>query len=96
MSTHTDHVDRLRKQFSGPMSQEEVDFLRDVQGFIEFAIRNGLSFGVAIGVPAADINEISRSGFDLRAARASAWLPKVTGYSKVSADSVGEPEEPAE
>jgi hypothetical protein len=27
----------------GPLSEQQVRFLRDVQGFVEYAIRNGLS-----------------------------------------------------
>src|SRR5689334_6521882 len=34
----------LLRVLGGPMSEGETRFLRGIQGFIDFAIRNGLSF----------------------------------------------------
>lgn len=88
-------AERLRKNFSGPMSAEEVDFLRDAQAAIEFAIRNGLSFAAIVGSLGHDFNEIARHAFDLKRLAAIGFLPKVTGYSKVTAEDFGESEEPS-
>ena len=73
------------------MSAEEIDFLRDAQAFIEFAIRNGLTFPLVAANLARDFSNLSREGFDLSAKR---FLPKVTGYSKITSEDCGESEEP--
>jgi hypothetical protein len=90
-----EHADRLRKSWAGPMSQQEIEFLRDVQGFIEFAIRNGLSFPMVVGGICHDVNAIAQHAFDLNATKATGFLPKTTGYSKLMAEDFGESEEPA-
>src|SRR6266478_741982 len=77
-------ADRLRKNFSGPMSAEEIEFLRDVQGMIEFSIRNGLSFPVVASTLHHDLNEIARDLFSLKDAKARGFWPKVTGSSKLT------------
>jgi hypothetical protein len=92
----SDHIEALRKHWGGPMSKEEIEYLRDTQAFIEFAIRNGLSFSLAVVNVGHDINGLQRYGFDLKAANADGFLPKVTGYSQIDADSVGQTEEPVE
>ena len=93
----SNRLDALRKQFGGPMSGAEMAFLRDVQAFIDVAIRNGLSFASVMANLGHDVNAIvTRYGFDLDTASADGFKPKVTGYSKIDADSVGEPEEPVE
>lgn len=92
----SEHIEGLRKHWGGPMSDAEIELLRDMQAFIDFAIRNGLSFqSVAINL-GHDLNGLYRYGFDLKAAVADAFLPKVTGYSQINADSVGQSEEPVE
>ena len=88
-------ADRLRKNFSGPMSEPEIAFCRDVQGFIEFAIRNGLSFSMIVSNVGHDLNNLAREGFDLSAAKATGFLPKVTGYSKITAEDFAQSEEPS-
>ncbi|HKI37828.1 MAG TPA: hypothetical protein VKA46_38600 [Gemmataceae bacterium] len=87
-------AERLREHFSGPMSEEEVEFLRDVQGAIEFAIRNGLSFAPVLLWLSHDLGEIVRNGCDLGKAKAQGFQPKVTGYSKITEEDFGESEEP--
>ena len=84
-------AERLRKHWSGPMSEREIEFLRDVQGFIEFAIRNGLSFPMVVSGLMSDLNEIRFDGVDK--ARSRGFLPKVTGYSKLTSEEFGEDEE---
>jgi hypothetical protein len=44
MSLNTSVVKEISGQLGGPLSKEQIQFLRDVQGFIEYAIRNGLSY----------------------------------------------------
>jgi hypothetical protein len=88
MSTKSQELaDRLRKHFSGPMKAEQVDFLRDVQGFIEFAIRNGLSFPIIVSTLGHDVNEIAREGFELDKVK-----PKVAGYGKINEEDFGHAE----
>jgi hypothetical protein len=80
---------RLRQQWSGPMTEKEVAFLRDVQGFVEFSVRNGLNFSIVMNGLLHDLNEIGRDGFDLESALARGFRPKVAGYSKLSTDDFG-------
>jgi hypothetical protein len=88
-------AERLRQRWSGPMTDKEQAFLRDVQGFIEFALRNGLNFSIAAGGLVHDLNEIARAGFDYEQTLARGFRPKVSGYSKLSSDDFGENEEPS-
>jgi hypothetical protein len=87
-------AERLRQGFVGPLSEQETELLRDVQGFIEFAIRNGLSFPMIVTSIGRDFNDLLREGFDLSAAKSKGFSPKVAGYSKISAEDFGGEEEP--
>ncbi len=57
-------AEQLQKQWSGPMNEAEVALLKDVQAFIEFALRNGLTFPMVMSTLAHDVNEVARDGFD--------------------------------
>jgi hypothetical protein len=92
-SKAAEFAEQLRKNFAGPMSDREVEFLRDVQGFVEFAIRNGLSFPMVVSGIMHDFGEIVSAGMDYEKARARGFLPKVTGYSKLTSDDFGQTEE---
>ena len=94
MSEQTQKLaDRLRERFSGPMTAEEIDLLRDFQGLIDFGIRNGLNFAVIVSALGQDVNEIAREGFDLTKAKSHGFVPKASGYSKITAEDFGEGEE---
>ena len=86
-------ADKLKQRWAGPMTEAEIEFLRDVQGLIDFAFRNGLSFQTVMAPLIHDMNEIAKSGFDYGKARDRNFLPAVTGYSKLTSDSFGESEE---
>jgi hypothetical protein len=85
-------AESLRQQWTGRMTEPEVEFIRDVQGFLDFAIRNGLSFAVALAAVVQDVNEIARDGFEFDKTRSRGFRPKVSGYSKISDDDFGEGE----
>jgi hypothetical protein len=85
-------ADKLRRTYGGTMSDSEVEFLRDVQAFIDFAIRNGLSFRATMAYLSHDWNELSRYGFDFEDVMSHGFKPRVNGFSKVDADAVGAPE----
>ena len=89
----SDHVDELRKTYSGPMSTEEVEVLRDIEAFIAFAIRNGLSFPMVVGTLGHDVNGLARCGFDLAAMRSAGVQPKVTRYRNTTPDDFGDSDE---
>jgi hypothetical protein len=80
----------------GPMSDVEIALLRDIQAFIEFAIRNGWGFVNVLSVLGHDVNGIVFHGANYEQALSRGFLPKVTGYSEVGADSVDEPAESVE
>jgi hypothetical protein len=77
------------------MSQQEIEFLRDVQGFIDFAIRNGLSFPIVLGAIGHDVNNLAHHAFDLTSEKAHGFVPKTSGYRERMAEDFGETEEPA-
>lgn len=85
-----------KRLFKGPMSDEETELLEDISGFVTWAIRNGMSFPQAIATIAHDVNRISQLGFSLEATRREDFQPKVTGYSDVGEDDVGEIPESAD
>ena len=90
-------ADEEGRLVSGPMSEAEVRLLRDVQAYIDFAIRNGLGFARVLSVLSHDIGGIGvYHGMSCEDAVARGFVPKVSGYSEITADSVGEPAEPAE
>jgi hypothetical protein len=86
----------LRKTFSGPMSTGEVEILQDMQAFIDFAIRNGLSFPMVVASLGHDVNGLARCGFDLAAMRSTGFTPKVTGYRNTTPDDFDESDERSE
>ena len=88
-----ERVESLQKSFDGPMSEAEIKLLRDFQGVIDFAIRNGLSFLLVLSILSHDIDGIMRHGFSLESALKQAFLPKATGWAKKNAEDVGEPDE---
>jgi hypothetical protein len=91
MSTHTQELaERLKKNWSGPMTDKEVAFLEDVKGFIEFAIRNGLNFSMVMSGLLHDINEIARAGMSVENSLKAGIVPKVNGYGKLTSDAFGE------
>lgn len=74
-TTSTNLIESLKRPFTaGPMTEQEIAYLRDTQGFIEFAIRNGISFPMAVGAIAHDVNAILRGEQGV--------LPKVAGYAQ--------------
>ena len=89
-------IDDICQNFTGPISEDERQVLEDIKAFIEFTLRNGLSFPSIVSAIGHDINGICRYGFDLAEAEKDVWCPKTRGYSKISEESVGEVEEPAE
>ena len=83
------HVERLKKTFSGPISEGQLQFLLDVEGFIQFCVRNGLDFMTIVGTLGQDINGLVARGLELPTK--DGFLPKVTGYAEINATEVGEP-----
>lgn len=81
--------DILKQQWSGPMSEKEKAFLRDVQGLIAFGIRNGLSFKAIARVIHADLSHFARNESSFEEALADGYLPMVTGYSNLTPESFG-------
>jgi hypothetical protein len=85
-------AEKLKLAYGGPMSDEEVSFLRDFEAFIDFAIRNGLSFRATMAYLSHDWNEFARYGFDFDGVVKMGFSPRVTGFSDATTEAVGEPE----
>jgi hypothetical protein len=77
-----------------PLSPAERDFLNDLDGFLDFALRNGLSFTSVLTVLAHDFAEIAAHELSVDKAIADGFRPKVDGWAKRNAEPVGEVEEP--
>jgi hypothetical protein len=90
-----EYAERMKKNFGGPMSENEVRFLREVEGLIEFAIVNGLSFPLVVSMIGHDLNEIARCGGSLDSL-SPGFRPKVEGFADLNQESVGEAEEQGE
>lgn len=77
-------IEALKKSFGGAMSEKQVDTLRDMQGWIEFCIENGISFFAAVSTLAHDVNGI------LTSQEAKWFLPKTHGYARIVAELPGQ------
>lgn len=84
-------IELLRQATSGPMTEEEASFCRDIQQFIDYAVRNGLGLIMVLGVLSHDISGIQRAG-SLADAIKDGFRPKVHGWAAAGRE-VGEPEE---
>lgn len=74
------HLEALKRIYGGPMSEQQVELLRDMQAFIDFCIDNGLSFNTAVGTIAHDSNGVlAPDGMFER----GIFRPKVHGYQKI-------------
>jgi hypothetical protein len=76
------------KTAAGRLTSAEIAFLADVRGFMDYAIRNGVTLRVLSGAIIHDLNELFREGFDFQAAKKRGFHPTVSGYAKITADSV--------
>jgi hypothetical protein len=88
-----DELTALREMNGGPMSESEVEFLRDIQGIIDYAMRNDLGFALVVSMLGHDVNGIAQYGFSIDSALADCFLPQVSGFAGSHADSVGAPED---
>ena len=90
----TEMAERLRNPFKGPMTPDDMEFLRDVEAMIDFAMKNGLTFPMVVSALCSDMNDLARDGFDLQKAKSRGFVPKSLGYSKLSSDDFGDSDEP--
>ena len=75
----------------------ETSFLEDADGFVDFALRNGLTFDTVASVLMHDLSEIAIHEFKLDTAIADGCLlPQVTGWAKRNQDSPADADEPLE
>lgn len=79
----------VRKQFSGPMSEEEVQFLRDMQATIDYAIRNRYSFPMIISILGHDVYELQLSSYRPEAVKARGVKLKVPILGKWATEEPG-------
>lgn len=75
------------------MSALELAFISDLDGFMDFALRNGLTFFTVLSVLLHDLTEIAANEFQLQKATAQGFRPKVDGWAKRNAEPVGESDE---
>jgi hypothetical protein len=76
------------------LSAAESQFLRDADGLLKFANRNGLSFSLVLSILMHDLSELSRYGWSLeRVVKEGFVTPKVDGWAKRNSQPVGEADE---
>ncbi len=88
-------VDLASAQTTHPhhsLTEEESEFLKDMEGFISFATRNGLVFDSVLSVIAHDVREIVRDG-SLQKALEEHFSPKVQGWARRNREPVGDADE---
>jgi hypothetical protein len=71
-------IDAMKNRLGGSMTPEQVAQLRDMQGFIEFCIRNGISHLAALSTLAHDVNGL------LTHQDAKWFRPKSAGYARIN------------
>jgi hypothetical protein len=76
-----------------PSSSEQA-LLRDAIGLIDFATRNGMAFTHVLAVLAHDLGELERYQWNLNAAEADQFVPKISGWAAKNTAPVGEAPEP--
>lgn len=79
-------VDTIGK-IGTPLSKDEIGFLEDLKGFIDYSIRNGVTLLATMAAITHDVNELARDGFDFSAAKKRGFRPKVTGFAKILEES---------
>lgn len=75
------------------LSPDERAFLLDVDGFLDFALRNGMTFPGVLSLLLHDFGEIAAHEFSLAGLAQDFIRPKASGWAKRNVDPVGEPEE---
>lgn len=75
MSKEQELVERLKRNWAGPMSEEDVELVQDMRAFLQFCIENGLSSQMAFATLAHDVGGLLREE--------TAFVPKVKGYSSI-------------
>ncbi|MCI0640986.1 MAG: hypothetical protein L0Y72_07595 [Gemmataceae bacterium] len=86
-SSRISALKKRRTSQSGLLSQEESEFLEDLKGFIDYGIRNGVTFLSIMGGIAHDVSELKLDLFDFKAAKKRGWRPMVSGYGKIVSES---------
>jgi hypothetical protein len=76
-----DQLKVLRQVNGEPMSEREVEFLRDIQGIIDYAIRNDLGLSLVVGMLNHDLSGLEQYGFSVDNADADCFSPKVSGFA---------------
>jgi len=86
-------ADDLQRAYTGRMRPEEVEFLEDMKGFIDYCIANGMSFAMALLALAHDVNGVLHYGASVREALGASLKPRAAGFAGYDSECVGEPEE---
>lgn len=68
-------------------------FIEDVDGMIDFAIRNGWGFQTVLSILGHDLSDLLHYDSDLDRARADCWTPKSSGWAKMNSASFGQSDE---
>jgi hypothetical protein len=76
------------RQNGKSLSKDEIAFLGDFRGFIDYGIRNGISFRSLMAGIGHDVHELQLEDFDFQAAtKERGFSPTVSGYAQVTPDS---------
>ncbi len=74
------------------LSDPERAFVEDLDGLVDFAVRNGLGFRAVLSVLFHDVSEIARNEWSIEKALATFFTPRATGWARRNAEPIGEPD----
>lgn len=75
------------------LSDPERGFVEDLEGLVDFAVRNGLGFRAVLSVLFHDVGELSRNEWSIEKALATFFTPKATGWARKNVEPIGEPDD---
>jgi hypothetical protein len=75
------------------LSDPERAFVEDLDGLVDFAVRNGLGFRAVLSGLYHDVGEIARNEWSIERALATFFTPKATGWARRNAEPIGEPDD---
>src|SRR5438552_18886930 len=75
------------KNVAGLLSEDEIHFLHDLKGFIDYGLRKGVPFRGLMCAVVADIDALARDRFDFqRAIKMSGFHLKTAGFAETGAE----------
>jgi hypothetical protein len=75
------------------LTPDQRQFAQDINGMIDFAIRNGWGFPTVLSILGHDLSDLLHYNADLNRATADGWQPKASGWAKLNSANFGQSDE---